>query len=103
VAPKAPEKGVFPLDHFGECKKVMQEYLACLKTHGGESQPCRELSKKYLQCRMEKNLMASQDLAELGFKQDPSQAGQPTGASTAEKAKTDNQTGYVAGLKRFKQ
>jgi len=47
--------------------------------------------------------MASQDLAELGFKQDPSQAGQTTGASTAEKAKTDNQTGYVAGLKRFKQ
>lgn len=22
LAPKPPEKGVFPLDHFGECKKV---------------------------------------------------------------------------------
>ena len=27
----APEKGVFPLDHFAECKKAMQSYLACLK------------------------------------------------------------------------
>ena len=27
-APLAPEKGVFPLDHFGECKKAMRVYLA---------------------------------------------------------------------------
>lgn len=25
---KAPEKGVFPLDHFGECKKVPVSYNA---------------------------------------------------------------------------
>ena len=24
LAPKPPEKGVFPLDHFGECKKVRE-------------------------------------------------------------------------------
>ena len=29
-APLAPEKGVFPLDHFGECKRVMRKYLRCL-------------------------------------------------------------------------
>lgn len=102
VAPKPPEKGVFPLDHFGECKEVMQEYLGCLKQHGGESQPCRELSKKYLECRMGRNLMAPQDLRELGFKEE-AEKGSQTGAAPEAKEASPNETGYVAGLKRFKK
>lgn len=86
---KAPEKGVFPIDHFGECAQVrglcrvglvdltcrgiqlqpsvltspspmtpppqlVDAYLKCLKEHEADAQACRELSKRYLQCRMER-------------------------------------------------
>ena len=66
-SPLAPEKGVFPLDHFGECKKGMKAYLGCLKRHGEEASACRQLSADYLKCRMERELMAEQPLEELGF------------------------------------
>eukprot|EP00197_Chlamydomonas_leiostraca_P014722 CAMPEP_0202868370 /NCGR_PEP_ID=MMETSP1391-20130828/10842_1 /ASSEMBLY_ACC=CAM_ASM_000867 /TAXON_ID=1034604 /ORGANISM="Chlamydomonas leiostraca, Strain SAG 11-49" /LENGTH=78 /DNA_ID=CAMNT_0049548535 /DNA_START=11 /DNA_END=247 /DNA_ORIENTATION=- len=65
---KAPEKGVFPLDHFQECKKIADAYLVCVNQHDGNTGPCQELSKQYLKCRMDKNLMAKQDLQELGLK-----------------------------------
>mmetsp|Transcript_23883 Transcript_23883/g.28885 ORF Transcript_23883/g.28885 Transcript_23883/m.28885 type:complete len:81 (+) Transcript_23883:279-521(+) len=65
--PKPPEKGVFPLDHFGECKPVMDDYMSCMKTSKGKADECRALSKAYLQCRMNKGLMAKQDLDVLGF------------------------------------
>ncbi|MQL84332.1 hypothetical protein Taro_016824, partial [Colocasia esculenta] len=70
LRPVPPEKGVFPLDHQHECDLEKKEYLACLKSSGHNSEKCREFSKKYLQCRMEKNLMARQDLSELGFGRD---------------------------------
>ncbi|KAH9604212.1 hypothetical protein KSS87_003188 [Heliosperma pusillum] len=68
--PVPPEKGVFPLDHMHECDLDKKEYLNCLKTSGHQSEKCRDFSKKYLQCRMEKNLMAKQDMSELGFDKD---------------------------------
>nr|KAJ0227804.1 hypothetical protein LSAT_V11C100014810 [Lactuca sativa] len=59
---------------FGEIGLVLicyiqekKEYISCLKTSGHKSEICRHLSKKYLECRMEKNLMARQDMSELGF------------------------------------
>ncbi|CAH8297523.1 unnamed protein product [Eruca vesicaria subsp. sativa] len=79
LRPIPPEKGIFPLDHLHECDTVhyfnngststteKTEYLACLKSSGNKSEQCRHLSKKYLQCRMAKNLMAKQDMSELGF------------------------------------
>ncbi|MBA0807567.1 hypothetical protein Gohar_023366, partial [Gossypium harknessii] len=67
LRPVPPEKGIFPLDHLRECDLEKKEYLSCLKTSGHKSEKCRQFSKKYLQCRMEKNLMAKQDLSELGF------------------------------------
>jgi len=36
----------------GECKYVMLLYMACLKEHKNRSEPCRHLSKGYLECRM---------------------------------------------------
>ncbi|XP_021749619.1 cytochrome c oxidase assembly protein COX19-like [Chenopodium quinoa] len=68
--PVPPEKGVFPLDHDHECDVEKKEYLNCLKVAGHNSGKCREFSKKYLQCRMEKNLMAKQELSELGFRKE---------------------------------
>lgn len=98
-APKPPEKGVFPLDHFGECTvvrrrstsaviywgwissnpthpaqrtpggcrsfstyidfilhtlQIKDEYLKCLATHKGDADECREVTKRYLKCRMER-------------------------------------------------
>ncbi|XP_038713592.1 cytochrome c oxidase assembly protein COX19-like [Tripterygium wilfordii] len=65
--PVPPEKGVFPLDHLHECDPEKKDYLSCLKSSGHKSEKCRPLSKKYLECRMAKNLMAKQDMGELGF------------------------------------
>ncbi|KAF7084906.1 hypothetical protein CFC21_088417 [Triticum aestivum] len=67
VRPVPPEKGVFPLDHLHECDLEKKDYLACLKSTGAQSEKCRMFSKKYLECRMERNLMAKQDMSELGF------------------------------------
>ncbi|MCD7448154.1 hypothetical protein HAX54_038710 [Datura stramonium] len=68
LRPVPPEKGVFPLDHMHLCDLEKKEYLNCLKSAGHKSEECRHLSRKYLECRMEKNLMAKQDMSELGFK-----------------------------------
>uniref|UniRef100_A0A1D1ZD19 Cytochrome c oxidase assembly protein COX19 n=1 Tax=Anthurium amnicola TaxID=1678845 RepID=A0A1D1ZD19_9ARAE len=70
LRPVPPEKGVFPLDHMHECDLEKKKYLACLKSSGYQSERCREFSKNYLQCRMNKNLMAKQDLSQLGFSRD---------------------------------
>lgn len=45
---------VFCREFPGECKPVMQSYLACLKKQRGTNDPeCRLLAKAYLQCRMD--------------------------------------------------
>ncbi|KAI3416930.1 uncharacterized protein J3R85_014918 [Psidium guajava] len=67
LRPVPPEKGVFPLDHMHECDVEKKDYLSCLKSSGHQSDKCRRFSKKYLECRMAKNLMARQDMLELGF------------------------------------
>lgn len=64
----APEKGVFPLDHFAECKRASVEYLACLDKNGADASACEALSRAYLECRMGKELMAKQPMEELGFR-----------------------------------
>ncbi|EON61489.1 hypothetical protein W97_00704 [Coniosporium apollinis CBS 100218] len=69
--PTPPERGSFPLDHDGECKSVMTTYLRCLRQHRGTNDPeCRALSKQYLQCRMQHNLMAPDEMRNLGFAED---------------------------------
>lgn len=64
---KPPEKGSFPLDHEDECKAFMVRYMRCLRDHAHNNTECRVASKEYLECRMERNLMAKEDLANLGF------------------------------------
>jgi cytochrome c oxidase assembly protein subunit 19 len=67
VKVKPPERGIFPLDHEGECKQSMQSFLGCLKANQQDHYPCREYSKAYLQCRMDNNLMAKEDMKSLGL------------------------------------
>lgn len=49
-----PEKGSFPLDHWKECNAEFQVYNDCLKLHEGVQRYCVDLSKAYLNCRMDK-------------------------------------------------
>lgn len=65
--PTPPDKGSFPLDHEGECKVKYLQFMICLSERGHKVSECRVESKEYLQCRMEKGLMAKEDLSKLGF------------------------------------
>jgi cytochrome c oxidase assembly protein subunit 19 len=65
--PTAPEKGSFPLDHEGHCKKLMLKYMQCLRSKNDDNSMCRDESKNYLQCRMDHNLMAKEEFSKLGY------------------------------------
>ncbi|KAJ7081974.1 hypothetical protein C8R43DRAFT_338526 [Mycena crocata] len=65
--PTPPDRGSFPLDHYGECKDQMKLYMSCLRDNSSTSSPCRLLSKDYLDCRMNKGLMERDDWKNLGF------------------------------------
>lgn len=42
----------------GECKPLKKEFIACLKSQGNEHIACKDLSRRYLECRMDRGLMA---------------------------------------------
>lgn len=44
---------------------LLQTYLSCLKEEKQKHHKCRELSKEYLQCRMDSQLMANEDLNQV--------------------------------------
>ncbi|KAH9865325.1 Cytochrome c oxidase assembly protein cox19 [Plenodomus biglobosus] len=82
--PNPPERGSFPLDHDGECKSIMLSYLRCIKSHRGTNDPvCRELSKSYLSCRMDRNLMAPDSFRNLGFGDDSDSPSPAAATATA--------------------
>lgn len=62
-----PLRGVFPLDHAERCKASMKLYIACLKAAGSRHHLCKGESRRYLECRMEANLMSPENLDELGY------------------------------------
>ncbi|KAI0318984.1 hypothetical protein OF83DRAFT_1055852 [Amylostereum chailletii] len=62
-----PNRGSFPLDHYGECKDAMAQYLECLKKNSSTSTECRHLSRDYLGCRMQKGLMGKDEWRNLGL------------------------------------
>lgn len=62
-----PEKGSFPLDHFQECEKLAEVYRLCLSEQSNIPKKCRQQAQDYLQCRMDKGLMAKVSMDELGF------------------------------------
>ncbi|KAH3867786.1 cytochrome c oxidase assembly protein COX19-like [Dreissena polymorpha] len=66
--PTPPDKGSFPIDHEGKCKVPMRRYMDCLRRKEYDNNLCRELSKEYLQCRMDNNLMQQEPWQKLGFK-----------------------------------
>lgn len=67
--PKPPIQGSFPLDHEGECKKEMLDYMLCIARAKNENIKCRYEAKEYLNCRMNKKLMDKRDLEnDFGYK-----------------------------------
>ncbi|KZT23815.1 hypothetical protein NEOLEDRAFT_1029180, partial [Neolentinus lepideus HHB14362 ss-1] len=62
-----PDRGSFPLDHYGECKDQMMAYVTCLRNNSNSSTPCRHLNKAYLECRMNKGLMERDEWKNLGL------------------------------------
>jgi cytochrome c oxidase assembly protein subunit 19 len=88
---RPPQRGIFPLDHYAECKPSMNFYLDCLKQNKDTHHKCRDFSKDYLQCRMDRDLMSSEDLNELGYGKEQ----QVVGATEYDKEK--EKQGFVAG------
>lgn len=91
--PTPPERGSFPLDHDGECKPIVAEYLRCLRRlRGLNDEECRMMAKDYLKCRMDHNLMAPDEFRNLGFaEEEKSLEAIPghAGGATAHKTRDD--------------
>lgn len=102
LPPRAPDKGSFPLDHFGECSEAKAKYVACLRENGmhADAEECRQLSAAYLQCRMDTKLMAKEDLHKLGYAGSSSSAGIRT--ATQSEADARKSKGFLAGLRPVK-
>ena len=69
----------------------MKTYLACLEQSDDAHYRCKEHSRAYLQCRMDRQLMAPENLDSLGF----SPAHAVKGAVVYDNAK--EKAGYTAG------
>lgn len=69
LPPTPPDKGSFPLDHFGACREPQAQYLQCVREGKQKTTNCKEVMKSYLECRMQNGLMAREDLNQLGFAQ----------------------------------
>lgn len=65
--PTPPDKGSFPLDHENICKRVMLQYMVCLRNQNDDNSKCRDEAKSYLECRMNNGLMANEKWSKLGF------------------------------------
>ncbi len=65
--PKAPILGSFPLDHFRECKAQIETYYTCLKRNDYVSPMCRDETREYLKCRMDRGLMKQTDVSAFGL------------------------------------
>ena len=70
-----------------------------------DANKCKMESKLYLECRMAKELMASQPLAELGFKEDQKEEERDKNKEEGkESTKEENErNGFVAGARRARQ
>ncbi|KAI0463852.1 hypothetical protein LJB42_002859 [Komagataella kurtzmanii] len=76
--PTPPQRGAFPLDHFGDCTEPMKKYMECLKLVKNDNAPnCRQLAKKYLDCRMNNELMDRVPWEDLGFNDEPKRKDAP--------------------------
>lgn len=122
LAPKPPDKGSFPLDHFGGCKSEADAFMACMKANGHVHYKCKPLSSTYLECRMAKwvllcgelrafcrpppdpcsaehprNLMAKEDLTTLGFSEEAMSWEPAVAQAPVPEAVMKQEKGFIAG------
>lgn len=115
LAPTPPANGSFPLDHLSECRPLAVAYRQCLRAHGRVTNACRKEARAYLECRMQRGLMAAEDWRALGLSRDDVGGdgagdgrgdGDRGGAKAGEKkptaavphdADTEKKKGFVAG------
>jgi cytochrome c oxidase assembly protein subunit 19 len=96
---KPPDKGSFPLDHFSECTELKAEYLRCLRENSYDNMSCRYLSKQYLECRMDRNLMKQEPMKSLGFQEEETA---PKPARKRDKAQSKEDKGWTVGVDGIK-
>ncbi|KAF6026198.1 hypothetical protein EB796_015498 [Bugula neritina] len=65
-------------------KRLTCSYMSCLRRSDLDNSACRELSKAYLKCRMENNLMTKEEWKNLGYNDDTKTA------ATESSEKTDS-------------
>ncbi|KAK6462134.1 putative copper metallochaperone, required for cytochrome c oxidase assembly [Scheffersomyces coipomensis] len=88
-SPTPPERGSFPLDHYGECTEYMNSYLKCMKFTQNQNAPnCRILAKQYLKCRMDNQLMEQSEWDSLGLVNLPGDAAAAAAAATKSNSTT---------------
>ncbi|XP_064529198.1 cytochrome c oxidase assembly protein COX19 isoform X1 [Pseudopipra pipra] len=66
--PRAGPASPRPCRGPGECSAFKEQFMECLRHSGYESAACRERAMAYLECRMDRQLMANEPLEKLGFK-----------------------------------
>mmetsp|Transcript_9461 Transcript_9461/g.22412 ORF Transcript_9461/g.22412 Transcript_9461/m.22412 type:complete len:133 (-) Transcript_9461:90-488(-) len=93
---RPPEKGSFPLDREHRCEKMKSEFLTCLKQNDNGHAACRAISKAYLECRQQHELMDDTPLAQLGFTDAASEAAKK--AATNDLNGEKNKGDWVAGM-----
>ncbi|KAI0562475.1 cytochrome c oxidase assembly protein COX19 [Gracilaria domingensis] len=99
LAPKPPAKGSFPLDHFAECKPFAIAYKQCLDSNDRVTSKCRKEARAYLECRMERGLMAQECWEKLGLSQDEFNSLD----EGARQDRKDEGEGFVAGSRLAKR
>lgn len=99
LQPKPPQKGSFPLDHLGECKPLAKLYSSCLQDSEGAAGKCREIARRYMECRMEAGLMAREDMSSLGLTEDVPSGEVPKGGER----RPEERGGFVAGIRTAKR
>ena len=73
--------------------------MECPREHSmkADAPACRTLSASYLQCRMDAQLMAREELSRLGYQQS-ADGSQPAAAKPAEPSGPRERRGFTAGL-----
>merc|ERR1712086_257924 len=96
-----PDFGSFPLDREGKCKEFMLGYLQCVSRNRHDGLPCEDVAKRYLECRMNKGLMAKTDLKGLGYF-DHGDEGAQSSIKIEDEGKKKETAGFTAGSSRAK-
>lgn len=105
ASPSPPAKGSFPLDHLSECREFARAYHKCLQNNRSQTNACRKLAREYLQCRMQRGLMAEDSWQTLGISRDSivpdsnQHPDQDASSSPPTTTGSNQQKAFIAGAK----